>query len=83
MANLMRHERPREALGDDRSKWIETVPKHGYRFTTPVREVWRDDTREPESVSMPSAPRRRLGLVWWRRAAAILALVAVVACAVS
>ena len=27
----------RKALGEDGSKWIETVPKHGYRFTAPVR----------------------------------------------
>src|SRR5262245_37270007 len=29
----------RKALGGDGSKWIETVPKHGYRFMAPVREV--------------------------------------------
>lgn len=29
----------RKALGEDGSKWIETVPKHGYRFMAPVREV--------------------------------------------
>jgi DNA-binding winged helix-turn-helix (wHTH) protein len=29
----------RKALGEDGSKWIETVPKHGYRFSAPVREV--------------------------------------------
>jgi Tol biopolymer transport system component/DNA-binding winged helix-turn-helix (wHTH) protein len=29
----------RKALGEDGAKWIETVPKHGYRFTAPVREI--------------------------------------------
>jgi DNA-binding winged helix-turn-helix (wHTH) protein len=29
----------RKALGEEGSKWIETVPKHGYRFMAPVREV--------------------------------------------
>jgi Tol biopolymer transport system component/DNA-binding winged helix-turn-helix (wHTH) protein len=29
----------RKALGEDGPKWIETVPKHGYRFTGPVREA--------------------------------------------
>src|SRR3954469_22508320 len=26
----------RKALGEDGPKWIETVPKHGYRFASPV-----------------------------------------------
>jgi Tol biopolymer transport system component/DNA-binding winged helix-turn-helix (wHTH) protein len=29
----------RKALGEDGARWIETVPKHGYRFMAPVREV--------------------------------------------
>ena len=68
----------RKALGEDGSKWIETVPKHGYRFTAPVREVQPEDTRERKPSSMPIPPRGRLGPQLWR-AAAGLALVAVVA----
>lgn len=29
----------RRALGEAGAEWIETVPKHGYRFTAPVSEV--------------------------------------------
>jgi Tol biopolymer transport system component/DNA-binding winged helix-turn-helix (wHTH) protein len=29
----------RKALGEDGARWIETVPKHGYRFSAPVREI--------------------------------------------
>src|ERR1700690_1849079 len=28
----------RKLLGDEGSAWIETVPKHGYRFTAPLTE---------------------------------------------
>jgi Tol biopolymer transport system component/DNA-binding winged helix-turn-helix (wHTH) protein len=65
----------RKSLGDDGSKWIETVPKHGYRFTAPVREVRPEDTRDREALSVPPAPRARLGPAMWTG----LALVAVVA----
>jgi Tol biopolymer transport system component/DNA-binding winged helix-turn-helix (wHTH) protein len=29
----------RKALGAEGARWIETVPKHGYRFSAPVRET--------------------------------------------
>ena len=29
----------RKALGEEGAQWIETVPKHGYRFTAAVQEV--------------------------------------------
>lgn len=29
----------RKALGEDASRWIETVPKHGYRFKAPVERL--------------------------------------------
>jgi len=72
----------RKALGEDGSKWIETVPKHGYRFTAPVREVRPEDTRDREALSMSPAARVRLRPAMWRRAATGLALVAVVAAVV-
>lgn len=29
----------RKTLGEDGSKWIETIPRHGYRFTAPVERT--------------------------------------------
>src|SRR5262245_13769219 len=45
----------RKALGDGASDWIETVPKHGYRFAVPVREA--------SDAPAPPAPRRQLRTV--------------------
>src|SRR4029453_11050488 len=39
----------RKALGEDGAKWIETVPKHGYRFTAPVREMRPQETAAAEA----------------------------------
>lgn len=46
----------RKALGDDaaRPRFIETVPKHGYRFVAPV-EAWEDEVTV-ERVSSSAAP---------------------------
>jgi len=46
----------RRQLGDDvtRPRFIETVPKHGYRFIAPVE--WVGD--ESRSLPVPAAPRR-------------------------
>ena len=68
----------RKALGEDGSKWIETVPKHGYRFTAPVRKVRPEDTLDPEALSMPAA-RVRPRPAKWRWAAIGLALATVAA----
>jgi Tol biopolymer transport system component/DNA-binding winged helix-turn-helix (wHTH) protein len=43
----------RKALGDDGPKWIETVPKHGYRFTASVRDG--AEPSPPVAVEPPSA----------------------------
>lgn len=40
----------RKALGDEGAKWIETVPKHGYRFAGTVMPA------NPEAIARP-APR--------------------------
>lgn len=59
----------RKALGEDGSKWIETVPKHGYRFSAPVREV---PPQEDPAVALPTrarSPRRA-----WVVVGAVLAL---------
>ena len=68
----------RKALGEDGSKWIETVPKHGYRFTAPIREIRPEDTRDRDALPLPPAARARAGPPMWRRAAGA-ALVAVIA----
>jgi Tol biopolymer transport system component/DNA-binding winged helix-turn-helix (wHTH) protein len=66
----------RKALGEQGTAWIETVPKHGYRFTAPVREVRPEDTRDREALSMPPAARVRLVPAMWRWAAGLVAVVA-------
>src|SRR6266513_2530183 len=34
----------RKVLGPDGGKFIETVPKRGYRFVAEVQEIWDEDT---------------------------------------
>ena len=47
----------RRALGDDAAKpvFIETVPKHGYRFVAPVKRVGPDESEPPEVDKPPLA----------------------------
>ena len=59
----------RKVLGEHGSKWIETVPKHGYRFTAPIREVRPEDTRDRDALPLPPAARARAGPPMWRRPA--------------
>lgn len=50
----------RKALGEDGSKWIETVPKHGYRFSGAVREMRPDGNAAAEALSAAAkSPARR------------------------
>jgi len=53
----------RRQLGDDaaRPRFIETVPKHGYRFVAPVEEVG-DEPRPPALASAPQEASHS-----WRR----------------
>jgi DNA-binding winged helix-turn-helix (wHTH) protein len=53
----------RRALGDDASKprFIETVPKHGYRFIAPVDSAGASRSRD-DLASRPSRPFLVLGL---------------------
>jgi Tol biopolymer transport system component/DNA-binding winged helix-turn-helix (wHTH) protein len=53
----------RKALGEDGSKWIETVPKHGYRFSGAVREMRPDENAAAEALSAKSPARRAWPLV--------------------
>ena len=48
----------RKALGEDGSKWIETVPKHGYRFSAPVREVRPEENAAAEAQAAARCLRR-------------------------
>lgn len=50
----------RKALGEDGSKWIETVPKHGYRFSAPVSEVRPEENPAGEALlTGAKSPARR------------------------
>jgi Tol biopolymer transport system component/DNA-binding winged helix-turn-helix (wHTH) protein len=53
----------RKAIGEDGSKWIETVPKHGYRFSAPVRELPRGDDPAAAPPSRAASSRRARALV--------------------
>ncbi|HXW06908.1 MAG TPA: winged helix-turn-helix domain-containing protein, partial [Vicinamibacterales bacterium] len=66
----------RKALGEAGTGWIETVPKHGYRFTAPVREVRPEEKPDREAHAIPPAARVRLSPALWRRAAAGLVAIA-------
>ena len=46
----------RKALGKEGDEWIETVPKHGYRFTATVTKVAGDGARPEEPTELQPAP---------------------------
>jgi Tol biopolymer transport system component/DNA-binding winged helix-turn-helix (wHTH) protein len=58
----------RKALGPDGSKWVETVPKHGYRFRAP-------DVSPPAVVTSRPATRQRSASRIWIAAATGFAIV--------
>jgi Tol biopolymer transport system component/DNA-binding winged helix-turn-helix (wHTH) protein len=55
----------RKLLGEFGSAWIETVPKHGYRFTgpvngsAPVQEAHQDTAQETAAAASPEPKRAR------------------------
>jgi Tol biopolymer transport system component/DNA-binding winged helix-turn-helix (wHTH) protein len=66
----------RQALGDsaDNPRFIETLPRKGYRFIAPVGDV---ATRAPVPVSTPSAaPAVRLRGWWWFTGVGLVAVAA-------
>lgn len=79
----------RAALGDDadRPRYIETVPRHGYRFIAQVEERVSDPSPSPQVSATDKGPEGRLQnrARWWTRSrvmvgvavAAMSALVAV------
>jgi Tol biopolymer transport system component/DNA-binding winged helix-turn-helix (wHTH) protein len=46
----------RKALGEDGPRWIETVPKHGYRFTARVREAPPEPSPITAGEAAPAVP---------------------------
>jgi DNA-binding winged helix-turn-helix (wHTH) protein/Tol biopolymer transport system component len=56
----------RKALGKEGDAWIETVPKHGYRFTATVTKVASDGVRPNEATGLPpgSEPKHRRLAPW-------------------
>jgi Tol biopolymer transport system component/DNA-binding winged helix-turn-helix (wHTH) protein len=73
----------RKALGEDGARWVETVPKHGYRFSADVRATIPSGTSsaEPLSANEPSFAilKRSTRKVWLAGATVTAALLAVVA----
>jgi len=45
----------RKVLGEDGPKWIETVPRYGYRFAAPVS--WRAGGEPDSSIEAVGAPK--------------------------
>ena len=74
----------RKALGEDGAGWVETVPKHGYRFGADVRATMPSDKSLAEPVSSaknePSSvmPKRGTKKVWLAGATVTAALLVVV-----
>lgn len=69
----------RSALGDEAGnpRFIETLPRRGYRFVAPVSRVGEPaaDAGPPPEPAPAPAPGRR----WWQAAAAVASLAAVAA----
>ena len=81
--------RLRDALGDsaDESRFIETIPRHGYRFLVPVERL-NGDARSSDSVRLEvlgeekaPARTRRSGLWRWAVSVTVAALLAAAALA--
>jgi TolB-like protein/DNA-binding winged helix-turn-helix (wHTH) protein/tetratricopeptide (TPR) repeat protein len=55
----------RKAVGQEAAQWIETIPKHGYRFTVPVRRVASltvpPDAPETQPANVEVGARERTG----------------------
>ena len=73
----------RKALGEDGARWVETVPKHGYRFSADVRTAVPSDhsSAEPlgsaENEPSPLMPKRSTRKVWLAAATVTAALLVV------
>jgi len=67
----------RKALGVEGIAWIDTLPKHGYRFTAPVTLA---DNDEPLALlsDVPLAAARRRSLMPWPAVSAMMAIIAAI-----
>ena len=63
----------RKALGEEGGKWIETVPKYGYRFSAPVIS-----SEQPQSETVGAPPPPKPARRWIQLALALLACTAIV-----
>jgi DNA-binding winged helix-turn-helix (wHTH) protein/predicted Zn-dependent protease len=69
----------RQALGDsaDTARFVERVPRQGYRFVAPVSPVRRPDENASAGVPPPGMPAEERPLRWYSRwRAALVALIA-------
>ncbi|CAN5896811.1 winged helix-turn-helix domain-containing protein [soil metagenome] len=75
----------RKALGQDWARLVETVPKHGYRFSADVRQTVQPGTSPPDPPSGATnapplvRPRRRIRNTWLVGVTGKAALLAVIA----
>jgi Tol biopolymer transport system component/DNA-binding winged helix-turn-helix (wHTH) protein len=75
----------RRTLGEDGARWIETVPKHGYRFVADVRATTTSDTPRAEPVGSielehhPEIPSRRMAKAWLGGGMVTVGLLALIA----
>ena len=74
----------RKALGDGAAQWIETVPKHGYRFTAEVKAVGPAGETPAASAKVANLPiptevrTNRTGATWLTAIGAALLIATVV-----
>src|SRR5262249_10652363 len=75
----------RKALGEEGGRWVETVPKHGYRFGAEVRATMPSAELSAQPVSStknelsPVMPGRSTKKAWLAGATVAAALLVVVA----
>lgn len=67
-----------------RPRFIETLPKRGYRFMAPVEEVQPEpeaavELAEPEERQVSAAPMRSRAKAFWRRSVVVAAAVVLIA----
>jgi Tol biopolymer transport system component/DNA-binding winged helix-turn-helix (wHTH) protein len=75
----------RKALGGEASAWIETIPKHGYRFSvevrarvpvpaTPVPPVAASEPAARTPADVPAPPRTRMDWRWVALGSTVIAI---------
>ena len=69
----------RKALGDEADEWIETVPKHGYRFAAPITKIPGAQDHEQGRIDHAlSKSSFRRAAPWLVAAAAVVLLTIVI-----